>query len=645
MRHELRHWIIASTWVGLIGCAVNPPAPKEAQAPAQGREAVVATAPQGAVVSHWRVVSQQGQTTFLSDTQMQQEQSVRIQALTPQGAQALVKRVFTVNQTLERFELLDAATLKADGRRLAVGPAEITRQQGSVSRGDAPSWQDMAVVQVNFPDLQAGDEIEFSTRQERRAALPGWLYEDIVVEPTVPMVRFEWTVEAPSTLPLQVDSQLMQAQSTSQAGTQRWRFSHGPSSAIAAEPNMYNTNPWLPRVMASTLPDLASLSDRFAQGLRQKVQPSPALQALAQELTQGVTDPREQALAIAHWVRDNVRYVAVYLGAGGYEPRDVDEVLRTRYGDCKDHVLLMHSLLAAVNIEAAPALVFTGMSDQLPPVAVSAFNHVITYLPQWQLFVDTTARDHPVTALPFGVSDKPAWVGLPGGSQALHTPGFTAAGNRLVVTTDWTVHADGSASVNMHTQASGESATVLQDRLQEIPPIANSVAVSKLLNDSGWRGRGFLRYDPIQRDRQTQSFNAEADIQSFLADPANGGQVNPSQQLTRDALSVARNMGNFEATARRFAKLCVPISVRENFTWRFAPEFKITSVPTDFSRTASGRFGFEAQYEQAGQVVSGWREFSRTQTSHHCTPSDYARDAATHREIAQHLRTSLGFSR
>lgn len=59
---------------------------------------------------------------------MQQVHSVRIQALTPQGAQALVKRVFAVNQTLESFELVGAATIKADGQRLAVAPANITRQ-------------------------------------------------------------------------------------------------------------------------------------------------------------------------------------------------------------------------------------------------------------------------------------------------------------------------------------------------------------------------------------------------------------------------------------------------------------------------------------------------------------------------------------
>lgn len=172
-------------------------------------------------------------------------------------------------------------------------------------------------------------------------------------------------------------------------------------------------------------------------------------------------------------MRDNNRCVAVHLGTGGHVPRDVNEVLRVRYGDCKDHVLLLHRLLAAVNIEVAPALVFTDMIDQLQPVAVNAFNQVITDLPQWQLFVDSTAREHPMPALPSEVSDKSAWVSLPSGSQILRTPSFTAAGNRLEVSTEWTVHADRSASVNMRAQAWGEAATVMQSRLEEIPPIAN----------------------------------------------------------------------------------------------------------------------------------------------------------------------------
>lgn len=120
------------------------------------------------------------------------------------------------------------------------------------------------------------------------------------------------------------------------------------------------------------------------------------------------------------------------------------------------------------------------------------------------------------------------------------------------------------------------------------------MAASKLLSDSGWRGGGFLRYDPIQRERQAQRFSAEAEIRHFLPDPARGGQINPSQQLPRDALSVAGNTGHFQAEPRRVAKLCVPVSVHEDFTRRFAQGFHVVNLPADFIRECPGRFHFEA---------------------------------------------------
>lgn len=98
--------------------------------------------------------------------------------------------------------------------------------------------------------------------------------DEIVVEPSVPLGRFSWTIEAPESLPLSFKSQLMQVHSKPQGTTQGWDFSHGPSEVIALEPGTANADAWVPRVMASTLPDLASLSDRFAQRLRAKMRVS-----------------------------------------------------------------------------------------------------------------------------------------------------------------------------------------------------------------------------------------------------------------------------------------------------------------------------------------------------------------------------------
>ncbi len=69
---------------------------------------------------------------------------------------------------------------------------------------------------------------------------------------------------------------------------------------------------------------------------------------------------------LSDWVRKNIRYVAVYVGAGGVVPHSAQAVLDNRYGDCKDHVALLEALLKAVAIESSPALINAGNAYVLP---------------------------------------------------------------------------------------------------------------------------------------------------------------------------------------------------------------------------------------------------------------------------------------
>lgn len=67
-------------------------------------------------------------------------------------------------------------------------------------------------------------------------------------------------------------------------------------------------------------------------------------------ITSGISDRRRQAEAIYQWVAQNICYVAVYLGNGGLEPNSASSVLSNRYGDCKDHIMLLEALFAAQGI-------------------------------------------------------------------------------------------------------------------------------------------------------------------------------------------------------------------------------------------------------------------------------------------------------
>ena len=64
-----------------------------------------------------------------------------------------------------------------------------------------------------------------------------------------------------------------------------------------------------------------------------------------------------------------------------------------KFGDCKDKATLMSALLAAKGIASEAVLINFGESYKLPePPTMVALNHVILYLPEFDLYDDPTAK-------------------------------------------------------------------------------------------------------------------------------------------------------------------------------------------------------------------------------------------------------------
>jgi len=87
----------------------------------------------------------------------------------------------------------------------------------------------------------------------------------------------------------------------------------------------------------------------------------------------------EQASAALRYVQDEVRYVGIEVGAGGFIPTQPDITLKRRYGDCKDKTYLLLTILKALEIEAYPVLADTSYGERLGDDGprLNAFNHVL----------------------------------------------------------------------------------------------------------------------------------------------------------------------------------------------------------------------------------------------------------------------------
>src|SRR5690606_24345355 len=78
-------------------------------------------------------------------------------------------------------------------------------------------------------------------------------------------------------------------------------------------------------------------------------------------------------------IQDDFRYLSVNLEVGGQIPSNPDDVIRRRYGDCKDLSLLLTYILRRLGVDPRPLLVHSHPGRALPDMLPSTclFNHVI----------------------------------------------------------------------------------------------------------------------------------------------------------------------------------------------------------------------------------------------------------------------------
>lgn len=106
---------------------------------------------------------------------------------------------------------------------------------------------------------------------------------------------------------------------------------------------------------------------------------SPDLRARIDAIVKASTSPEARLLAALRFVQDEVRYLGIEMGEYSHQPTLPDTVLARRFGDCKDKALLLATMLQALGIDAAPALVDTESGRALDSRQPSpyAFDHVI----------------------------------------------------------------------------------------------------------------------------------------------------------------------------------------------------------------------------------------------------------------------------
>lgn len=193
---------------------------------------------------------------------------------------------------------------------------------------------------------------------------------------------------------------------------------------------------------------------------------SPDIKQKVLDLTAGSKDTLSKIQALTGFMQKEIRYVAIEIGIGGYQPHFAQSVFANRYGDCKDKATLLAAMLHEIGIDSFYLLVNTErgvITADYPPTR--GFDHVILAIslpPDVQdagllativhprygrlLLFDPTSAITPLGYLPPVEQANYGLLASADGGELVRIPLLPPSANRLGRSAHLTLAANGSIS-------------------------------------------------------------------------------------------------------------------------------------------------------------------------------------------------------
>ncbi|PYX39375.1 MAG: hypothetical protein DMG75_01050 [Acidobacteria bacterium] len=175
----------------------------------------------------------------------------------------------------------------------------------------------------------------------------------------------------------------------SQAGSREWHWVVSDLKAIRKEDAMPPMAGVAGQMIVSFFPQGGAALNGFANWQQMgnwyrnltngRLDASAGMKQRVTTLTSLAPTQLDKIRAVAQFVQQDIRYVAIELGIGGWQPHPASDVFLHHYGDCKDKATLMSSMLREIGVDSYYVVINHergSVGPEVPP-HVGAFDHMI----------------------------------------------------------------------------------------------------------------------------------------------------------------------------------------------------------------------------------------------------------------------------
>jgi len=329
------------------------------------------------------------------------------QILKQPAVNGLAERSIGYQPDRQRFTLNWARVVRPSGEVISDKPAHMQESDPPAAMSN-PMYLTTKNVRISLAGLEIGAIVDLSyTIEDLTPYRPGDRFIEWNVNPPGTRVRrSRLLIDVPADVRPTITERNLDFASvrTVANGRATYTWLRADPPKITAEPFAPDTSVAHMRI-AFSLPaawtDVAAWYEKLS---RDRYALGPDAVAKVSKLVAAAPTRLDTIRAVHRWVAQDIRYVAILLGMGSYQPRFADSVAITGVGDCKDKTTLFVAALRHLGIPAVPVLTrnsATGLNRAHP--SVQQFNHVIAGVADGRgyVFTDLTSSYTPYGELPW----------------------------------------------------------------------------------------------------------------------------------------------------------------------------------------------------------------------------------------------------
>jgi transglutaminase-like putative cysteine protease len=302
------------------------------------------------------------------------------QVLTQEGVEGWGERTLSYDGTRQRLRLnwarvVDAAT----GRVISDKPSHDQESLAPVSMS-SPVYSDQKLRRLSLGGVAPGTIVDISyTVESLKPVLPGDFLESWSVHTGRPTRRSRYVLDLPASLTPRLHERNLNFRRRERvtSGRRVYDWSTAEVPKVEGESFMADSNGVFMSIQIGGNTGWPEIARWYADLSRDRYALTPALEAKLAEVTGGARTREDSLRALHRWIAQDLRYVSLSLGIGGYQPRMPAAVLETQYGDCKDKATLFIALARRMGINAHPVLLSSGggVDERFP--SIHQFDHMI----------------------------------------------------------------------------------------------------------------------------------------------------------------------------------------------------------------------------------------------------------------------------